>query len=204
MSDASGGNERPPHRDAAVDDGADLAPPERPNLSDERPPPVLKSVPPPRSIRTARVLWLLAFTATAAAMLIAFLSQESIAAELEETLLRLAPSYDATSISSLVDVIYWSSIAGLGVVVTLEAILLAMLLNRRGGARWGQLVLLLVHAGAALVGSAFLTVTEFGLIVAALLLVSLVLALAAWVASLLPGANRWFRTRGEVRPASLH
>jgi hypothetical protein len=236
MTDASGGNQRPPHHEDVLDDETtesdshatgeatassdelaaphdrarataddDLAPPPaRPSLSDDRPPPVLKVVPPPRSVKTSRVLWLLSFAATGAAMLIAFLSHEPIAAELEETLLRLSPGYDEASISSLVDVIYWTCVASLGVVVTVEAILLAMMLNRRGGARWAQLPLLLLHAGAAIVGGAFLTVTEFGLVVAALLLVSLVLALAAWVASLLPAANRWFRTRGEVQPASLH
>jgi hypothetical protein len=187
---------------AAEDDLA--PPPERPSLSDDRRPPVLKIVPPPRSVKTSRILWLLSFTAAAAAMLIAFLSHESIAAELEETLLRLAPGYDESSISSLVDGIYWACIASLGVVVTVEAVLLAMLLNRRGGARWAQLPLLLLHAGAAIVGSAFLTVAEFGLIVAALLLGSLALAVIAWIASLFPGANRWFRTRGEVQPATLH
>lgn len=236
MTDASGGNRRPPRQDDVLDDvetdaapaphpaespsdgtGAprsglsaadgddDLAPPpERPSLSDERRPPVLKIVPPPRSVKTSRVLWLLSFTAAAAAILIAFLSHESIAAELEETLLRLAPGYDESSISSLVDGIYWTCIAGLGVVVTVEAILLAMLLNRRGGVRWVQLPLLLLHAGAAIVGSAFLTVFEFGLLVAALLLGSLALALSAWISSLFPGANRWFRTRGEVQTATLH
>lgn len=237
MTDASGGNQRPPHHDDVLDDvetdaapaqhptespsaegsatgsdrdtgddhGDDLAPPpERPALSDDRRPPVLKIVPPPRSVRTARVLWLLSFTVTAAAMLIAFLSHESIAAKLEETLLRLSPGYDEASISSLVDVIYWTCIASLGVVVTVEAILLAMLLNRRGGARWAQLPLLLVHAGAALIGSAFLTATEFGFLVEALLLVGLGLAVAGWVSSLFPGASRWFRTRGEVQPATLH
>lgn len=237
MTDASGGNQRPPHHEDVLDDETttesdahatgevtdspsdapsphdrahaiaddDLAPPPaRPSLSDDRRPPVLKIVPPPRSVKTSRVLWLLSFTAVGAAMLIAFLSHEPIAAELEETLLRLSPGYDEASISSLVDVLYWTCVASLGVVVTVEAILLALMLNRRGGARWAQLALLLLHAGTAIAGSAFLTVTEFGLIVAALLLVSLVLALAAWVASLLPGANRWFRTRGEVQPASLH
>lgn len=234
MTDASGGDRRPPHHEDVLDDietdaapapptaestttaasppgseptagDDDLAPPpERPSLSDERRPPVLKAVPPPRSVKTARVLWLLSFTAVAAAILIAFLAHEAIAAKLEETLLRLSPGYDEASISSLVDVIYWTCIASLGVVVTVEAILLAMLMNRRGGARWGQLPLLLLHAGAAIVGSAFLTVTEFGLLVAVLLLAGLGLAVAAWISSLFPGANRWFRTRGEVQTATLH
>jgi hypothetical protein len=204
MSDASGGNERPPHRAGGADAADEVAPPERPSLSDERPPPVLKAVPPPRPIRVARMLWLLGFVATAGAMLIAFLSQDSIAAELEETLLRLAPTYTASSISSVVDVVYWTAIASLGVVVTVEALLLAMLLNRRGGARWGQLVLLLVHAGAALVGSAFLTVTELGIAVEALLIGGLALAVAGWIAGLFPSASEWFRTAGQVQPATLH
>lgn len=207
MSDASGGNERPLRHDTAADDSgddtSDLAPPERPSLSDERPPPVLKNVPPPSSITVARVLWLFSFAATAVAMLIAFLSQETIASELEETLLRLAPGYEAGSISSFVDVIYWTALASLGVVVTVEAILLAMVLNRRGGARWWQLVLLVVHAGAVVVGSAFLTVAEFGIAVEAMLVGGLALAVAGWIAELLPAARRWFRTAGKVEPAPL-
>jgi hypothetical protein len=204
MTDASGGNERPPQTDDARGSADEPAPPERPPLVDERRPPVLKAVPPPRSVRVSRALWLISFTAAAAAMLIAFLSHESIAAELEETLLRLSPGYDESRISTLVDVIYWACIAGLGVVVTLEAILLAMILNRRGGARWGQLVLLLVHAGVALVGSAFLTVTEFGLLVEVLLIGGFGCALAGWIAGLFPSAAHWFRTAGEVQPATLH
>ncbi len=49
-----------------------------------------------------------------AAVLIAFLSRDTLTAELTETLGRLAPGYDEDEVSSLVDVVYWSSIAGLG------------------------------------------------------------------------------------------
>ena len=203
MTDASGGNERPPQTDDARGSADEPAPPERPSLVDERRPPVIKAVPPPRSVKTSRVLWLFSFTLSAATMLIAFLSQESISTELEETMLRLSPGYDEAEVSTLVDVIYWVCLAGIGVVVAVEAILLAMILNRRGGARWGQLVLLVVHAGVALVGSAFLTVAEFGIHVEVLLLGGFALALAGWVAGMFPGAGHWFRTAGEVQPAAL-
>ena len=114
MTDVSGGNagSRPSADDLdGEQDGP--PPPERPALTDQRRPPVRKPVPPPWPLPTARVLWFVSFAASAAAILIAFLSHEAIAVELEETLLRVAPNYDATSIGSLVDVIYWSPIAAL-------------------------------------------------------------------------------------------
>jgi hypothetical protein len=200
MTDASGGNAGSRPSDELDDDAP--PPPERPALSDQRRPPVRKPVPPPWPLPTARVLWFASFAASAAAILIAFLSREAIAVELEETLLRVAPNYDATSIGSLVDVIYWSSIAALGVVVTAEAVLLAVLLNRRGGARWLQVPVLVLHVVAALAGIAFLAVVEFGLIVEILILVGLVFAVLGWFFPLLPSAHRWFRTKHQSHAAT--
>ncbi len=140
-------------------------------------------------------------------MLIAFLSRETLTAELTETLGRLAPGYYEEDVSSLVDVVYWSSIAGLGLVVAIEAVLLAFVMNRRGGARWLQLPVLVLHTGVVLVASAFIAIGDWGAVVELLLLAGLVFAVVAWVLCLVPSAHRWFRMRDEsqrrrrLRPA---
>ena len=194
---------RMPLRPPSLDDDGAPPPPPRPPLTDETKPPVLRTIPTPRVVRTARTLWILSFVLGGAAVFIAFLSRDAIVEELTERLGRLAPGYDADEVASLVDVVYWSSIAGLGIIITIEAVLLGSLMNRRGGARWLQLLVLVVHAGAALVGSAFLAIGERALLVAALLVAGFVLGVVAWALCLAPAANRWFRMRDEAQLAAL-
>ncbi|WP_448809648.1 hypothetical protein [Agromyces bauzanensis] len=200
---ASGAERRMPLRPPSLDDDDDAPPPPRPALSDETKPPVVRPVPTPGVVKTARTLWLLSFVLGGAAIFIAFLSREALVDELTAQLGRLAPGYDADEVASLVDVVYWSSVAGLALVIMIEGVLLGSLMNRRGGARWLQVIVLMVHAGAVLVGSAFLAVGDRGVFVAPLLAAAFVVALTAWVLCLLPAANRWFRIRDESQPASL-
>ena len=213
MTDASGGNAGERSSDEPDEnDGPDVPdepddgppPPERPPLSDRRRPPVRRPVPPPRPVLTARMLWFVSFALNAAAVLVAFLGRDAIETELEETLLRVAPDYDASSIGGLVDAVFWGSVALLGAVVALEAILLAFLMNRRGGVRWVQLPVIAVHAIAAVAALAFLTVAEFGILVEALVIGAFALAVLAWVFVLLPSAHRWFRTEDESQVAPAH
>ena len=194
---------RMPLRPPSLDDDDAPPPPPRPPLTDETKPPVLRAIPTPRVVRTARTLWILSFVLGGAAVFIAFLSRDAIVEELTERLGRLAPGYDAGEVASLVDVVYWSSIAGLGIIITIEAVLLGSLMNRRGGARWLQLLVLVVHAGAVLVGSAFLAIGERALLVAALLVAGFVLCVVAWALCLAPAAGRWFRMRDEAQLAAL-
>ena len=183
------------------DDGAPPPPP-RPPLSDDTKPPVLREIPVPRSIKVARSFWFLDFALTMAAVLISFLTHDALNAELEETLGRLAPGYDDEQVTSLVNLVYWSSIAGLGVVILIEAVLLGVMLKRRGGARWLQLVALILHAGVVLVATAFLAIGDWGVVAELLMLVGLALAIVAWVLSLVPSAHRWFRMKDEAQLAA--
>jgi len=201
---ASDGSDTPPpeladsrFRDPYDDDPT--PPPARPVMSDQTKPPILRKFPAPRSIKAARTFWLLSFVLSGAGVFLAFLSHASVTDELTEVLGRLAPSYDESSIDSLVDVIYWSCVAGLAVIIAVEASLLAVMLNRRSGARWIQLVLLCLHAGVVLVASAFLSTGDWGALIELLLLVGFVAALAAWVLSLVPSAHRWFRMKDETQ-----
>ena len=189
---------RPPR-----DDEDPTPPPARPPMSVETRPPVLRKIPVPRLVRLARSLWISSFVLGGASVFIAFLSRDTLIAELTDELGRLAPGYDEDEVAALVDAVYWSSIAGLGLVIAVEAVLLGVLLNRRGGARWAQLPVLVLHAGMVLVASAFLAIGDWGALVGLLLLAGLALAFAGWVLCLLPQANRWFRMRDEAQLATL-
>lgn len=194
----------PRYRPLIPDDDPDaVPPPARPVMSDQTKPPVLRTVPPPRSVRTSRSLWSLSFVFTAVGVLLAFLSHGSVTTSLTEVIGRLSPTYEQSEVDSLVDFVYWASLAGLGIVIALEAALLAFEMNRRGGARWLQLLALVLHTGVVLLGSAFLAIGDLAAPIWLLLIAGLVVALAAWVCSLAPSAHRWFRTKDEAQLAAL-
>ena len=178
-------------------------PPARPPMSDDSKPPVLRKIPVPRVVRIARTFWILSFVLGGAAVLITFLSHGSITAELTTTLVRLTPGYSEDEVATFVDVVYWSSIAGLGLVIMSEAILLAFILNRRGGARWWQLLVLVLHVVVVVVALAFIAIGDWGTLVALLLLAGLALAVTGWVLCLVGPAGRWFRLKDEVQAAAL-
>lgn len=178
-------------------------PPARPVMSNRSGPPISRRSPPPRSIRAARVAWLTSFALGGIGVLVAFLSRTSVTAELTREITRLAPSRDEISIDSLVAGIYRACMAGLGLVIAIEAILLTAMLKQRTGARWAQLALLFLHAGVALVASAFLAVGDWGELIEPLIIAGFLAALAGWLLSLVPAARRWFRMRDETQPMTF-
>ncbi|MDQ2662332.1 MAG: hypothetical protein M3Y52_10720 [Actinomycetota bacterium] len=200
---ASSDAERMPLAPPREDGEVEPAPPARPVMSDQTKPPVLKPIPMPKIVKIARTLWILSFVLGGAAVFIAFLSRDALVAELTTTLGRLAPGYDEGEVAALVDLVYWSSIAGMAVVIAIEAVLLGILLNRRGGARWVQVIVLALHAGAVLVASAFLAIGDWAGPVELLLLAGLLLAFAGWVVCLFPAASRWLRVRHEPEALPL-
>ncbi len=177
-------------------------PPPRPAMSDDTKPPVVRTIPMPKAVRVARTLWLISFVASMAAVFISFLTHDALNDELAETIGRLSPGYDDEEVAALVDLVYWSSLAGLGVVVVIEAVLLGTMLTRRGGARWLQLPVLVVHAGVVLVASAFLAIGDWGGIAELLMLAGIVLATVAWVFGVVRSAQRWFRMPDETQLAA--
>ena len=172
-------------------------------MSDDTKPPVLRKIPVPRIVKVARTFWVVSFVLGGAAVFIAFLSRDTLIVELTETLGRLAPGYDPAEVESLVNIVYWASVVGLALVITIEAVLLAFILNRRGGARWLQLLVLALHAGVVLVASAFIAIGDWALVIELLILAGLALAVVGWVLCIVPQANRWFRLKDEAQSAAL-
>jgi hypothetical protein len=185
-------------------DGDDDAPPPppRPAMSDDTKPPVLRTIPMPKAVRIARSLWFLSFVASMSAVLISFLTHDALNDELTETIGRLAPGYDDEEVAALVNLVYWASLAGLGLVVVLEAVLLGMMLKRRGGARWLQLPVLVIHGAVVLVATAFLAIGDWGAVAELLMLAGLLLAIVAWVFGVVRSAHRWFRMPNETQLAA--
>ena len=207
-ADAAGKQEAPPGERMPlalprVDEDDSTPPPARPPMSDDTKPPVLRKIPLPRIVKVARTFWVVSFVLGGAAVFIAFLSRDTLIVELTETLGRLAPGYDPAEVESLVNVVYWASIVGLALVITIEAVLLAFILNRRGGARWLQLLVLALHAGVVLVASAFIAIGDWALVIELLILAGLALAVVGWVLCIVPQANRWFRLKDEAQSAAL-
>lgn len=186
-----------------ADEDDSTPPPARPPMSDDTKPPVLRKIPVPRIVKVARTLWALSFVLGGAAVFIAFLSRDALIVELTETLGRLAPGYGPAEVDSLVNIVYWASIVGLALVITIEAVLLAFVLNRRGRARWLQLLVLAMHVGVVLVASAFIAIGDWALVIELLILAGLALAVVGWALCIVPQANRWFRLKDEAQLAAL-
>jgi hypothetical protein len=195
--------ERMPLAPPRVDEDESTPPPARPPMSDDTKPPVLRKIPVPRIVKVARTFWVLSFVLGGAAVFIAFLSRDTLIVELTETLGRLAPGYGPAEVESLVNMVYWASIVGLALVITIEAVLLAFILNRRGGARWLQLLVLALHAGVVLVASAFIAIGDWAVVIELLMLAGLALAVVGWVLCIVPQADRWFRLKDEAQLAAL-
>ena len=169
-------------------------------------PPVLRKIPVPRVVKVARTFWVLSFVLGGAAVFIAFLyTGHAHGRATEDARADSAPGYGpAEGVESLRQYrllgerssdLHWSSRS--------EAVLLAFILNRRGGARWLQLLVLALHVVVVVVALAFIAIGDWGTLVALLLLAGLALAVTGWVLCLLGSAGRWFRLKDEVQAAAL-
>jgi hypothetical protein len=152
----------PPSRDTAaaprrLSDGP--PPPPRPPMSDRTPAPVLVRAKPNRLERQARVLWALSFVAGAVLLAAAFLRRSRQFELLRDFISDAAPGSTASAIDTGATVAFWGALAALAV-FTLAELVLRGPAERRAGARWILLLVLAVHAAAALVGEAFVALGE--------------------------------------------
>jgi hypothetical protein len=170
------------------------APPPRPALAESAPAPIAVAVPPPSPVRAALSLWLAAFAAGLVAALIAFLNRQAQVDRLRETAAGIGTGRDPSTLDTVAVVAWWSGLGALLVLIGVEALLLAVLLRRRGWARWVLLAVLPVHLGVMVLGASILAPPGAETYLVLLLAAQAVLGAAALTASLLPRANAWFRS----------
>ncbi|MCU1635710.1 MAG: hypothetical protein JWQ68_949 [Cryobacterium sp.] len=168
-------------------------------MSDRTPAPVPPPVIPNRPLKASRFLWLASFALGLLAAVYAFLSRNDQIDQLRKLAGDAAPDQASGTRDAVASAVFWGTLVALVLIVVIEAILLRVMLRRHGGARWALLVVLLVHAGVALLAASVVAVNAFeGLSVQLLLLAQLASACVALVSSAVPGTGSWFR--GEHQP----
>lgn len=150
-------------------------------------------------VKAARSLWLLSFLLGAVAIAFAYLSSDARLERLREIVTEVDPAQDEATVDAVAALVHWGSLGALALIILVEALLLRALMRRRGGIRWAQLVVILLHGGAAVLADAFLVAPGEGdMYLRWVLVAQVVLACAALVVSLLPGADTWFRAEHET------
>ncbi|WP_155850160.1 hypothetical protein [Arthrobacter sp. Br18] len=179
--------------------------PPRPEMSEPNPPPVLAPREPSSEVKLSGRLWAASFLLGGIALVIAFLERTTHVEFLRETANGLNSGLEPAELDVVIGLAFWSTLGALGVVLLLEVALVRPLLKGRGWVRWALLVALVLQVGAAFLATAFLAGPDSSFQPVPLLVIGqAVLACAALVACLLPGATRWFRSgqmTSERRPA---
>ncbi|NMR31183.1 hypothetical protein [Crystallibacter degradans] len=156
-------------------------------------------------MKATRTLWLLSFLAGFVAIVFAYLSRDARLEWLRALAAELGPDQDSQTLDAVAALAHWGSLGVLVLIIVIEALLLRPMMRQRGWVRWVQLGVLLSHGGAAVLADAVLVAPGGGEDYLRLLLgVQLVLAAAALVISVLPGASNWFsgsRKRNAGRAA---
>jgi hypothetical protein len=171
------------------------APPPRPGLSWSAPAPILAIPAAPRSVRTARTLWLVSFVAGLAVLVGSFMTRESHLEHLKTVVEGMAPGGDAEAVTTATGIVFWGSLGAVLLVILLEAAVLGLVMGRRGWARWALLLLLAGHAVVLLVAAAFLVPDgDAGSYVVLLWGLDLLLAVVGLVFFFMPSANAWLKS----------
>jgi hypothetical protein len=179
--------------------------PPRPPLSDHTPAPIREILTPPPAVKRVRFLWILSFASGLIAGIFAFFARDSVLEHVRGLINGLERGDDQETVEALAVVVFWGTLGMLALVILIEAVLLVVLMRRHGKVRFVLLAMLLVHGVVTLVADAFLAAPgdqELGIRV--LLVIQLVLAGAAVIASVLHGAGQWFRAENQTpgRPAT--
>lgn len=170
------------------------APPPRPPMSNRSPAPITAPAPPPTAITAARMLWITSFLLGFLAIGVAFLARASQVDELQELIGDLMPGESDSTLERAAGIVYWACVAGIVLVILVEALLLRLVMSRRRGVRWAMLLFLFAHAAVAVVADTFLALGDAGGYLRLLLAAQLLLAGIAAIVALLPGSGRWLRS----------
>ena len=169
-------------------------------MSDVTPPPMRKHRVVVGPLKASRLIWVISFVVGLLAAYFVFLFRSEELNRLNEVLTGLDTTHDAQTLRALATLLVWASMGALALVITIEAILLAVMMRGHGWVRWVLLVVLVLHAAVWVVVDAVIVAPDAQIIYFRILLVSqLVLASVALILAFFPGATAWFRAEHESR-----
>lgn len=176
------------------------APPPRPPVARTSPPPIAAITGPSKLTRAARVVWGLSFLAGIVALVVAFLRRTDQFARLRTLIEDTMPGYDAETVDTAATVTFWATFAALAVFLLVELMLRGPA-ERRAMARWGLLLVLVVHTAVAAAAISFIALDAEGTSTRLLVLAQLVLAaLALLLTTIAAAVSR--RRQPEQAPAA--
>jgi hypothetical protein len=153
-------------------------------MSDVTPAPVPALIRPSKSMRLARAFWVASFLVGVLVVAIAFLRRTTQFTDLHVFIRGLQPGYDTAAVDRAATLAFWGSLAALALFLLVEA-LLRPVTERRTGARWAMVVVLLGHAALAVGADPFIALGEAATYSRLLLGIQLLLAAAALTATAL-------------------
>lgn len=173
-------------------------PPPKPDMSDSTPAPTRGPVPVSRTVKLAKLLWIVSFLSGLVVVVVTFMDRDIHLERLRALVTERDPSRNTETFEAVATIVFWGSLGGLLLVILIEAILLSIMMRRHSWARWALLMVLLLHAGVMVVASAFLIPPDDkGMYILLLLVTQTLLATAALIASLLPSSGVWFHPKQE-------
>lgn len=153
-------------------------PPPRPPVTTGAPPPVPPITGPSKLMRTARWVWGLSYLAGIVALFVAFLRRTDQFGRVRSVIDDLDPGRDAETVDRIAAIAFWGTFGALAFFLLLE-LLLRGRAERKAGARWLLLLVLLVHTSVAVVLVSFVALGAEGTPTAVLVFVELGLAAVA-------------------------
>ncbi len=173
-----------------------MARPERPELSDRTPAPVVGRDAIPRPILRAQSLWFVSMSMLFFAVVTLFLTRAGLVANLVDLLRQQDPDVSDVRLAEVSPFIIYGVLAVLLVVGLVEWGFATILLRRRRWPRMIMVPLAVVHVVVAAGCSLVIPLSAWqGWLVVAVLGISALVALTAAVRAFAPSVTRWIRTR---------
>jgi len=170
--------------------------PERPELSDRTPAPVVGRDAIPRPILRAQSLWFVSMSMLFFAVVTLFLTRAGLVANLVDLLRQQDPDVSDVRLAEVSPFIIYGVLAVLLVVGLVEWGFATILLRRRRWPRMVMVPLAVVHVVIAAGCSLVIPLSAWqGWLVVAVLGISALVALTAGVRAFAPSVTRWIRTR---------
>lgn len=173
--------------------------PPRPSLKSENGAPVLVKTPPPFSIRTVQLLWVLSLVAGLFLTVYYFVIRDELLPLIADVARSAEAGRSDEAYEQTADIVFWIVFAIAVTTMLMQLTLLISFSSRKPRVRWWQLVSLLPLGFVLLLSPEWIAMGQRGESLQLLLGVQLGLAVLALLLSLLPGAFAWSTRQHDVR-----